>query len=286
MGFDKVTRQRLSDLDRASRTPVGPLSASDASPPASTSSNAVPIRQVGGGHDRQGMLHDLLPGIVQSLDEGTYYELLVPVSDYGEWATEAVNRWQEAMQQGSFPGRLMPDTLVKPHEVIFFDTETTGLNNEPLFLVGMLAQVEGQPFIRQMLARDYTEEPAVLASAHRLLADAGLLVSYNGTTFDLPYLHNRMRYHRLARMNAPNHLDLLQVARRKLGRSLGNCRLQTLELHLCRRRRHEDIPGAEIPQAYHDFVADGEASRICRIIEHNSYDVITLAELAAHLSAD
>jgi len=31
-------------------------------------------------------------------------------------------------------------------------------------------------------------------------------------------------------------------------------------------------------------VADGDAWQMRRIIEHNAYDVVTLAELAAHLA--
>ncbi|MGE5531189.1 MAG: ribonuclease H-like domain-containing protein, partial [Bacteroidota bacterium] len=127
-------------------------------------------------------------------------------------------------------------------------------------------------------------EPAVLAESRRLLVQADLVVSYNGITFDVPYLRNRLRFHKLGKLELPTHLDLLPVARAKLGRSLGNCKLQTLEQHLCRRERCNDIPGAQIPQAYHDFVADGDAGRICRIIEHNAFDVITLAELTAHLA--
>ena len=273
--------KRLSDLQR--ELPVRPAETA-----AETSATAPPrhspIQTVGEADECHGPLETLLPGSVQSTAEGEYWELVTPVAAYGQWAEQTVQQWREATRNGDFPGPLLPAGNLSPEGVVFFDTETTGLNNEPLFLVALLCHdASGAAYIRQLLARDYSEEPAVLAEARRLLARAEAIVSYNGLTFDIPFLRNRLRYHRLGKLEVPAHLDLLPVARQKLGRSLGNCRLQTLEHHLCRRDRCNDIGGAQIPQAYHDFVAEGDAGKLRRIVEHNSFDVITLAEIATHL---
>lgn len=224
-----------------------------------------------------------MPGEIRVVAEGEYYELRTPVAAYGEWAAAAVARWLEAARRGDWGPPLLDPQSADPTATVFMDTETTGLGNEPLFLVGLLALEHGQAVVTQLLARDYGEEPAVLAEAARRMVASGLLVTYNGAQFDVPYVQNRLRYHRLSAPAFDPHLDLLPVARRRLGRTLGNCKLQTLELHLCGRERVADIPGAEIPQAYHDFVADGDACRLRQIVMHNSLDLITLAELAAHL---
>lgn len=286
MKLDRSLQKRLSNLQR------GQSGAAASIPEEKTSATAPPahspIQSVGEAEDHHGSLEDLLTGAALTADEGEYWELVTPVAAYGEWAERAVQRWLQAAADGHFPGELMPANAcagnLSPQGVVFFDTETTGLNNEPLFLVAMLCHDASGAHIRQLLARDYSEEPAVLAESRRLLEQAEIIVSYNGITFDVPYLRNRLRYHRLGKLELPQHLDLLPVARRKLGRSLGNCRLQTLERHLCGRERCNDIGGAQIPQAYHDFVADGDAGQLRRIIEHNSFDVITLAEIAAHLT--
>jgi uncharacterized protein YprB with RNaseH-like and TPR domain len=76
------------------------------------------------------------------------------------------------------------------------------------------------------------------------------------------------------------HCDLLHHARRRWGKQLPDCRLQTLERHVCRRRRDEDIPGHEIPAAYHDFVRTGDAWLIRSVLHHNALDLITLLQLA------
>lgn len=299
MRFDRTTQRRLSDLTRGRvGGPVpGPQDAmsvpnaqevddADRVPGtgAPTRTSAPTRHVVGDPEDLHGPLEDLLPGMVRAVAEGELYQLAVPVGELGHWAVEAVQRCEETARCGRFPGPLHALRNVAPEQIVFFDTETTALSNAPLFLVGALAITADGPVIQQLLARDYSEEPAVLAEARRLLHQAELAVSYNGTGFDVPYLRDRLRYHRLGPIRLRGHLDLLPVARRKLGRSLGNCKLQTLELHLCRRQRCHDIAGQHIPQAYHDFVAEGDAWELRRIIEHNAYDIVTLAELAAHLA--
>lgn len=273
MNFDKSTRRRLSDLARGTANRPLTLSPQPSTP--------RPLRTVGEAHEVHGALEELLPGLVRRLALGEYYELVTPVAQVGEWALEALAPWQQAAAEGRNPGGAgNPD----PAEVVFFDTETTGLNHTPLFLVGLLCHDGPEPCVRQLLARDYAEEAPLLEAARQLLGRAALLVSYNGTTFDLPYLTTRLRYHRLDPLSVAGHLDLLPVARHRYGRTYGNCKLQTLERHVCGRERCADIAGADIPQAYHDFVADGDACRLKRIIEHNLYDVITLAELTGHLA--
>lgn len=288
--LDRETRRQLSELARRGRQAAGEAlhpstvlhrSDPDSAPPASV----VGACHVGAADLVHGPLHQLLPGEVRSVPEGEYYELRTPVSHCGDWAAAAVGRWLQAARRGEWvlPGAARGS--VDPGTVLFMDTETTGLGNEPLFLVGLLSVEQGLPMLTQLLARDYAEEAAVLAEAARRMASSGLLVTYNGAQFDLPYVRNRLRYHRLRAPRFEPHLDLLRMARSRLRRTLGDCRLQTLERHLCGRERVADIPGAEIPQAYHDFVADGDACRLRQIVMHNSLDLITLAELAAHLLA-
>lgn len=274
MKLDRTTRRKLSGLGRQMPPEATtPGVTAPASPPAARG----PLT-IGDPTERHGPLEELLPGTPLTLAEGELYELRLPVSELGEWAIAAVSHWETAARSGR------ANRNTSPEQTVFFDTETTALSNAPLFLAGLLALEDGEPVIRQLLARDYSEEPAVLAESARRLHAPELVVSYNGTGFDLPYVRDRLRYHRLGPLRVRGHLDLLPVARRRLGRSLGNCKLQTLELHLCGRLRGCDIAGADIPQAYHDFVANGDAWQICRIIEHNAYDVVTLAEIAAHLA--
>ncbi len=168
---------------------------------------------------------------------------------------------------------------VAPDEVVFLDIETTGLGMTPLFLVGTMECAEDGFRFRQYFARDYSEEGSVIAALSERLAQTGLLITFNGKSFDLPFIENRAIATGV-RLGCPeSHLDILHEARRCYRRDLPNCRLQTLEQMVCGRCREEDIPSAEIPEAYHEFVRTGNANRIRLILQHNLYDLLTMADL-------
>ena len=74
--------------------------------------------------------------------------------------------------------------------------------------------------------------------------------------------------------------DLLHHSRRRWGRGLPDCKLQTLERHVCGRARTGDIPGRDIPETYHEYVRTGDAWPVRNILHHNALDLITLLQLA------
>lgn len=170
-----------------------------------------------------------------------------------------------------------------PQRAIFLDIETTGLGNSPVFLVGMLEFDQGTLTLNQHLARDYSEEAAAVAWSVEALAGADAVFTFNGKSFDVPYLRARAAATGVAWTAPTAHLDLLHMARRCWADALPDCKLQTLERQVCGRRRAEDIPGWAVPDAYHHFVRTGNATHLERIMEHNLQDLLTLAELAARL---
>ncbi len=54
---------------------------------------------------------------------------------------------------------------------------------------------------------------------------------------DVPFLRARAVVHRVHLSLPPRHLDLLHAARRRWREELADCRLQTIERRVCRRRR-------------------------------------------------
>ena len=172
---------------------------------------------------------------------------------------------------------------VAPTELVFLDLETTGLGSSPLFLIGSIAWESDALMLRQYLARDYAEERAAIALSLQNACERRLLVTFNGKSFDLPYLRMRAAAARIPCTLDPPHFDLLHVCRRIWGRALPDCRLQTLESRICRRTRTGDIPGEQIPEAYHAFVRTGNAAEMAEIIRHNKLDLITLMDLMVRL---
>jgi uncharacterized protein YprB with RNaseH-like and TPR domain len=172
---------------------------------------------------------------------------------------------------------------VAPESLLFVDLETAGLAAAPLFLIGVLSLEAGGLTLTQYFARGYEEEAALLTDFSRSLAHSRMVVTFNGETFDLPYLRDRSIYHRLPPPLFPDHLDLLPAARRRWRGRLPNCRLQTLEQYVCHRHRTGDVPGEVIPQLYHDFVRTGNWPLLAPVFHHNALDLLTLAELLPEL---
>jgi uncharacterized protein YprB with RNaseH-like and TPR domain len=169
---------------------------------------------------------------------------------------------------------------------VFLDTETTGLaggTGTAAFLVGV-GFLDGDHFrVRQYFMRDYPEEAAMLRGLADHLRGFKHLVTYNGRTFDAPLLEAR---YRLSREPYPladwAHLDLLHPARRLWKQRLESCRLQFLETELLGLHRYGDVPGADIPRIYFDYVRSRgrDARALAAVLEHNRLDVLSLAALA------
>ncbi|MEK7348083.1 MAG: ribonuclease H-like domain-containing protein [Candidatus Eisenbacteria bacterium] len=167
--------------------------------------------------------------------------------------------------------------------LLYLDIETCGLSGAPVFLVGLGFIVERNIVFRQLFARDYAEERALLAEVARTARDFDALVTFNGKTFDSPFLHDRAVHHRVPFALPHPHLDLLWLARRRWRGHLPNCKLQTLEWRILRRRRGGDVDGSEIPGLYHDYVKRGEPHRLVPVFHHNLLDVVAMVELTPPL---
>ncbi|HNY55847.1 MAG TPA: ribonuclease H-like domain-containing protein [Chitinophagales bacterium] len=173
-------------------------------------------------------------------------------------------------------------------EGLFLDTETTGLSGGTgtmAFLIGLGWFEEGAFHIRQIFARDFSEERAALSYLAEIAAQKKFLVTFNGKAFDINLLSTRFILNRLKSdvTNLP-HLDLLHPSRRILGHRLENSRLGTLEAEVLGVFREGDIPGWEMPQRYFDWLKQRDGRLLEAIFEHNKLDVVSMATLTAHLT--
>lgn len=183
---------------------------------------------------------------------------------------------------------LKESRLPGPSELVYLDTETTGLmggTGTCAFLIGLGAAEGSQFVVRQFFLRDYPEEKAMLAALTEALTPYKGIITFNGRTFDLPLLETR---YALARMKSPFerliHLDLLHPARRLWKLRLESCQLTHLEQQVLGVRRQGDVTGAELPGIYFDYLRTGNASGLQPVFYHNSLDIITLAALSVELA--
>ena len=184
--------------------------------------------------------------------------------------------------------------------VVFFDVETTGLSGGAgtvAFLAGC-GWFEDEAFrVRQFFLAGPAGERALLQALSRIFDEATLLVTYNGRTFDVPLMETRWAFHR----SSPStdelpHFDMLPGARRLWGpperrtstHLFGSadgersCSLSALERSVLGFHRLNDVPGLEIPARYFHFIRTGSAAAITGVLEHNRYDLLSLAALTSH----
>ncbi|MEO7192812.1 MAG: ribonuclease H-like domain-containing protein [Vicinamibacterales bacterium] len=175
--------------------------------------------------------------------------------------------------------------------MIFFDTETTGLSGGAgtlAFLVGC-GWFDDEGFtVRQFFLAGPSGERALLEALGAILADASLLVTFNGRSFDVPLMETRWAFHRsAAATDDVPHFDMLPPARRlwsrrDAGPDTEGCSLSSLERRVLDVHRVGDVPGFEMPARYFQFLRSGNAALIEGVLEHNRYDIVSLAAVMAH----
>ncbi|MCK4236497.1 MAG: ribonuclease H-like domain-containing protein [Candidatus Krumholzibacteria bacterium] len=231
-----------------------------------------------------GAIEDVIPGVQVESGGGVFYRVLAGADKIWEDAETFHGEYLEALSDPFAPGTSKFEPLkilrdVPIEEICYLDLETTGLSMVPLFLVGLMYTTERKLVVDQLFARDYTEEPVVLRFLKGILRRFKAVVTFNGITFDLPFLSERMAVAGIEFSPPEIHLDLLPLARRALKGRTPNHRLQTLEIYLCNRKRIGDVPGSEIPDVYHEFVRTGDAGDIEGVFHHNRLDLLTMIQL-------
>jgi uncharacterized protein YprB with RNaseH-like and TPR domain len=240
-------------------------------------------------------LPDAVAGEEAFFGEGAFWRVLTDAGTVWPDADAFHREYLEALGNPFFPeargfAALKSFKTARPERVCYLDIETTGLRMSPLFLVGLMyTSVNasgGRLVVDQLFARDYSEEEAVLGFLADSMPRFDILVTFNGITFDVPYIQERMTVHRMAFAPPPVHIDLLPLARSVVGGRTPNHRLQTLETHFCKRKRVGDIAGADIPAAYHEFVRTHDAKDMANIVHHNRLDLVTMLQLVTIFLSD
>jgi uncharacterized protein YprB with RNaseH-like and TPR domain len=174
--------------------------------------------------------------------------------------------------------------LHEPEDYVFLDIETLGLFSRPIILFGVGVIENGSLEIHQYLIRGIEEEEAALfATCDHLSGDRSALVTFNGKSFDLPYLNDRLAYYGM-NVTAPfPHFDLLHFSRRRWKDTLPSFRLSALEREIFGLHRENDIPGQMVPEFYEMYLRTGNCGPLVPIVEHNKQDVESLAQLFFHL---
>jgi uncharacterized protein YprB with RNaseH-like and TPR domain len=196
-----------------------------------------------------------------------------------------INKWQKHKNNHplSAKGRSVA-------ELLFFDTETTGLSSgagNTIFLLGYCQFMSDSIKVKQFFLPGPESEVALY---HHFLTDVGTLgnlVTYNGKAFDWPQVKTR---HTFVRDQVPKlpkfgHFDLLHASRRLWKDILPSCKLSIVEKEVLQFERIEDIPSYMAPMLYFDFLQEQDPEFVKGIFKHHEWDVLSLMTLYTHLSS-
>jgi uncharacterized protein YprB with RNaseH-like and TPR domain len=186
----------------------------------------------------------------------------------------------------SHPYLLYSSSFGDMGDLLFFDIETMGLKDRPVILIGMARLKDKNITVKQYLSTDLKDEKSMLEGFISDLNQKTVFVSFNGRSFDLPFIKGRNYHHGILEDLNLHHLDLLHFSRRTWGRTLPNCRLQTLEKYLFNLERYDDVPSSQVPAFYEKYLQTNNIGPLIPIVEHNRQDVVTLAKILSKLQEE
>lgn len=176
--------------------------------------------------------------------------------------------------------------------LLFLDIETLGIFDSPVISIGVGFFKNGKYEIHIYFARDLEEEISICEHfRNEILPHFKCFVTYNGKTFDIPYIANRFLYffeeNPMISENEtlPNkfnikyhHIDLYHHCRRIFREKFQDFSLTTVEAKLLNWKRKNDLPSNMVGFCYREYKNNPERyiGLIKEIVEHNYYDVFSL----------
>ena len=169
--------------------------------------------------------------------------------------------------------------------VLFLDIETTGLYpaTSKVILGGLLATADSTFHVRQYFLENHDDEKDLLSLYCGELSEADVLITYNGNSFDIPFLKQRLAVHGLPiEIDHCQTFDLYRALHyySKLRDILPNLKQKTIETYLgLSTDRKDEISGQESVLLYQEYREDGSLEKRDKILLHNHDDLIQLATI-------
>ncbi len=171
-------------------------------------------------------------------------------------------------------------------DFLFTDIETTGLSpaRHQIYCIGAAYMTENTYRICQFFAETPEEEPLILKEFLNLFQSLpqAVLLTFNGSTFDLPFIRKRCEHFGLLCDTADiPHIDLYREAR-NLRCLLGLTGLKQKDIEQFLQIEREDIySGKELIQMYRDYVKspDKDLLHLLLLLLHNLDDMKGMYDL-------
>ncbi len=162
----------------------------------------------------------------------------------------------------------------------FLDIETLGLNRgrDPIILIGMMLLGPDSGQLHQYFAQDIADEENILRSLMENLPPGSLVLTYNGRSFDIPYINHRLVKHGLPyRIPAGRGIDLMYWAKKALPDAPRHT-LKAVEICLGIQRQ-DTLSGLECVHQYQTYLKTKAPELASQICQHNYEDILHMAPL-------
>ena len=180
------------------------------------------------------------------------------------------------------------------NKISIFDIETTGLypKHDKIILIGFVHIIPGynDGELVQFFAETPEEEKDILLNTTHEVSESDILITYNGRSFDVPFLDTRCKKYSIHSKNIFN-LDLYQLVRNysTLKNVLGSLSQKSMEGFMqIEHLRADEISGGESVNLYNEYTSNDSASfrseeLLKKILLHNRDDVLQLTRLISLL---
>jgi len=187
-------------------------------------------------------------------------------------------------------------------ELLFLDIETLGLYDSPIIMVGLGYFKNNNFEIHILFARDLEEEIAMCEHLKtEILPNYSCFTTYNGKSFDIPYIANRFMYYfddnpmisgdevPYERCNSKfHHIDLYHNCRRKYKGCFEKYTLTYMEEKLLNMKRENELPSSLVGLCYKKYLEAPlrYVGLVKEIIEHNYWDIYSMPLILEKLLTD
>jgi len=180
------------------------------------------------------------------------------------------------------------DSYFESCSVILLDIETTGLfpERDKVVIVGLLPLSGDADGILQFFAESAENEKDLLLRLVPHLEDCDVIVSFNGNSFDIPFLNRRLARNEIGyQIPLWKNFDLYRVIRQAgFTGILPDLKQTTVERYLgIEGSRQDSITGRESARLYREYEKNGDPRLKEVMLLHNHDDVLQLQKLMAIL---
>lgn len=161
---------------------------------------------------------------------------------------------------------------------LYIDIETTGFRRDKdmVYLVGLIEVVDDELMLTQFLCEKTFDEYELLYKLNQLLPNYDTLIHFNGDSFDLPFLKERMKLYNIQELisglDSFDYYKYLRPMKRFIGTD--DLKLKTLEKY-AGYERIDPFTGGELIQLFRQYLK-GDSRLEYNFILHNEEDMIGL----------